>query len=408
MFTMSRSVLAVCALGLVALLATACSSPEASMGGETVGTWTLTGPMIEGRAEHASVLLADGRVLVVGGCARYQGTVAGFGTDCPALDTAEIYDPITGVWTPAGTMSEARRNPAVAQLRDGRVLVAGGCSGPRDYGCTSSAELFDPAGGTWTATSDMGRPRASLGGGSTVLLPSGKVLVADGYEPDYGTAAPSGEVYDPASGTWAFTGPLVMPRYSASRAVLLPSGQVLLVGGAVRSPTSYGTNFTAQAELYDPATNLWEATGVSSSARTRHTLTLLPTGEVLMAGGRTEGFDEPETEEAELYSPATGTWRAAPAMHFRRREARAVLLPSGRVLVVGNWTRCPKANECDPYMAPNAELYDPGLDSWLLAPVPPRYVEDASALVLLPSGQALLAGGLAQVFGVRSAQLFQE
>jgi hypothetical protein len=389
------------------MLATACSSSPAAPPGEgTVGHWSLTGSMYEGRAEHASVLLADGRVLVVGGCSLYHDLLNPWSYPCTALATAEIYDPSTGIWTSTGSMSEARRNPGIALLHGGKVLVAGGGDGARGTSVKRSAELYDPTTGRWTLTGDMALPRGTLGSCCAVTLPSGKVLMAQGYSADFSGAASFAELYDPATGTWEPTGPLVTPRLYGARAVLLPSGQVLLAGG--QSGSIDGYELVAAAETFDPETKAWRPTAPLSQAWQFFTLTPLPTGEVLLAGGLTTGTEKNETTDAALYSPATGTWRAAAPMHLARRAARAVLLTSGRVLVQGNWSRCPTAYQCDPYMAPNAELYDPVLDTWTLTPEPPRYVEDGSALVLLPSGQALLAGGLAQIYGVRSAQLFQE
>jgi hypothetical protein len=402
-------------LGLVAALIVACSpSPGSPPGAELAGRWALTGSMNEGRAEHGSIVLQDGRVLVVGGCGLYPVDVRdwgylGYDGGCTGLASAELYDPVAGTWTPTGSMAEGRRNPGLALLRDGKVLVAGGCSGGRATNCMVSAELYDPAVGAWTPTGQMAWPRASQGGGSVIVLPSGQVLFASGVEPGWDPPPDAAERYDPATGTWEPTGPLLTPRYASSRAVLLASGKVLLVGGAT-FPLDLWGSLTATAELYDPVKDAWAGTGALSTARSTFALTALPTGEVLLAGGRVSSYYLSATAEAELYSPSSGTWRTAPSLHSARRQPAAVLLPSGRVLVAGNWTECPSTvtSPCDPYMAMSAELYDPWLDTWLLTPEFTRYVEDLGSLALLRAGQAMLAGGLAQGFGIRAAQLYQE
>ena len=133
-----------------------------------------------------AVRLQDGRVLVVGG---HSGP-SGYAQD---LTSAELYDPATGTWSATGSISK----PLVAAtlLRDGKVLVLVGDvdGGPR------SAEVYDPASGTWTATGPMD-PGAEESDGKFTVLRDGRVLLA---------GRDGAQVYDPASGTWTATGPMV-------------------------------------------------------------------------------------------------------------------------------------------------------------------------------------------------------
>ena len=87
----------------------------------------------------------------------------------------------------------------------------------------------------------------------------------------------SAQLYDPASGTWTVTGSLGIQR-SDPHATLLPNGKVLVAGGSNSDPL-------ASAELCDPANGAWTATGSSAPARSGHAATSLPNGKVLVAGG---------------------------------------------------------------------------------------------------------------------------
>ena len=123
------------------------------------------------------------------------------------------------------------------------------------------------------------------------------MLVAGGVDDD-GDSLASAELYDPATGYWTPTGSLATARYGHT-ATLLPNGKVLVAGGYNYAERQH--LHLASAELYDPATGAWTPTGSLATARIYHTATLLPNGQVLVAGGNATG------SSAELYDPATGT-----------------------------------------------------------------------------------------------------
>jgi hypothetical protein len=182
------------------------------------------------------------------------------------------------------------------------------------------------------------------------------------------------------SGTWANTGSLNTARTDHT-ATLLPNGQVLVAGGLDASSTPL-----ASAELYNPATGMWTATGSMADARQGHTATLLPNGEVLVVGGSTPLADCVST--AELYNPSTGRWATTGSMTEGRCSHTATLLTNGQVLVAGG---CCKPRINGDSLA-SAELYNPSAGTWQ-ATGSLNVSRYGAAPVLLSGGEALVAGG---------------
>src|SRR5262249_50283735 len=129
------------------------------------------------------------------------------------------------------------------------------------------------------------------------------------------------------AGGFVNTGSLVTARF-AHAATLLPNGQVLVAGGLDGSGA-----VLASAELYDPSTGTWTATGSLATGRFLHTATLLPNGKVLVAGGQAPS----STASATLYDPASGTWTATGSLSVARAGHTATLLSNGKVLVAGGF-----------------------------------------------------------------------
>ncbi|HYD52385.1 MAG TPA: kelch repeat-containing protein, partial [Gemmatimonadaceae bacterium] len=209
-----------------------------------------------------------------------------------------------------------RTGHVAALLGNGKLLLAGGAVGGTP---TRSAELFDPATGTFTATGDLIIARVNA---SATVLQDGRILVVGGDDGD-GNSLASAELYDPVRGLFAAAGSLAAGRthHTATR---LPSGHVLVVGG------SAGSSVLATVEEYAPASGAagaWTTRTALATARTRHTSTLLRNGRLLVAGGE-DASGTPLT--AELYDPTAGgsTTATAGAMTARARHV-AVLLADG-------------------------------------------------------------------------------
>jgi len=215
------------------------------------GSVSATGSMATPREGADSTLLPGGKALVVCGAG---ATIA----------NAELYNPLTGTFSLTGALNFPRFNCTATLLNTGQVLVAGGG--------TWSAELYDPSTGLFTPTGAMAFSRS---GHTATLLKDGRVLIVGG-----GFDVKAAEIYDPAQGGFTPVGDLSVARYAAT-ATLLPSGKVLVTGGVT------GVAALATAEIFDPSTSAFYATSMPlTDARWQHTAALLGNGRVLVAGGR--------------------------------------------------------------------------------------------------------------------------
>ncbi|WP_405761025.1 Kelch repeat-containing protein [Streptomyces sp. NBC_00045] len=324
-----------------------------------VGAWTGAAPLREARGMHSTTVLADGRVLVVGGCG---GPVS---YPARALDSAEVYDPVERSWSDAGRMGQARCGHSATRLPDGRVLVAGGTAtrSPDSERSLTSAEVFDPVSGRWTPTGPMSDARSFH---PAVALTGGGVLVAGGWAATGrnwrgGVGLAYCERYDPATGRWTPTGDFVEAR-AGHRLTALADGTVLATGGGDPDGGTQGRldpYSRATTERYDPATGAWSREADMPRGRSLHHAVRLPTGEVLVMGGTNDIFGEAGYRSAARYDPRFGTWSEWPGMAVGRISFAATLLADGRVLVAGGAVRTgPATSSASPFqLTDTSELF---------------------------------------------------
>ena len=341
---------------LLALTALVLSSLVTPQAG--AASFVGTGALNTNRQNHTATVLPNGKVLVAGG----------EDSNGNPLASAELYDPASGTWTTTGSLNKARYKHTATLLPNGKVLVAGGGMGSGMGGQRRAVRSGQP---------DLDHDRlAALRryGHTATLLPNGKVLVAGGAGSG-GSPQRNAALYDPATGKWTTTGSLNRARHRHT-ATLLPNGKVLVTG------TADDNSWPPLSELYDPAGGTWAVTGSPDTLRYAHTATLLPNGKVLVAGGD-DGANY--LASAELYDPASGVWAATGSLHTAREWHTATLLPNGKVLVAGG-------TDASSGALASGELYDPASGAWTTTG-PLNTPRDCHTATLLPSGKVLVAGG---------------
>jgi Kelch motif protein len=281
---------------------------------------------------------------------------------------ALLFNPADGRFTRTRPMLEARSNPSLTLLEDGRVLVTGGFGGGGPGAPLTGAEVYDPQSDAWSSVAPMTHHRFLP---ATALLKDGRVLFAGGDE--NGSGVLPAEIYDPRVNQWTAAGSL---DFQAPRPLMvtLRDGRVLLVVGF-----TFFQGPNPAAEVYDPRTNSW-APAPDAPSPGGGSITLLGDGRAFLL--KVALTRDAALFRAEIFDPATWSWSASPVMTGRADSA--VAIHDGRILVVGEgggWIYDPKASPPPP---PGQEAFGSPSLSLVLAAV-------AAALALLVLAQYLIA-----------------
>ncbi len=348
---------AICSLLIVSLLAIGLAASTVTPAQAGSGSFSTTGSMNVARDGATATLLQNGEVLVTGGYNYTDGY----------LTSAELYNPATGKWTFTGSLPIPRSRQAVL-LQNGEVLLAGGFDDRVNGGSAlTSAELYNPSTGTWTATGNMTTPRSGF---AFVLLQNGEVLAAGGDQAPGSQNPSSAELYNPATGTWTATGNMTTAASTAS-AVLLQNGDV----------------FVADVNIYHPSTGTFTALSAPAPSGAGGPVGLVLNGSVLTYGGIFGGG---------IFNPSANQWTTYSQPPCDKPSqtcgAGGVLLNNGILLVAGGITKV----NAQPYPIDEtnglAALFDPSTLTWASTG---NLKKDrvGQSMTLLPNGQVLVAGG---------------
>lgn len=257
------------------------------------------------RCEFGTVVLPNSKIIVIGGVLNGAST-----------NTTEIYSPITRTWTAGPSMKLSRiEHSCTYSPTTGLVYVFGGWSSGQPSRPITLVEVYDYKSNTWFCL--MG-PLYRRFGHAAVGLNDGKILLTGGrkeyYVSDFKRPS-SSYIFCPKSQTLVKkVAPSLYARMNP-KACVLPSGNVMVVGGGGRKHTA-----RTSVELYNVEADRWDLMPNTLVPHFGHTMTLF-NDEIVIAGNDTNEI-EPEDPEydnrfaTEIFSLATGRWRLEPLIEM--------------------------------------------------------------------------------------------
>jgi hypothetical protein len=330
------------------------SSPSGTEAAPQAGL-RLTTP----RAVHRATRLADGSVILTGGC-----TEPGCGGADEAR-VADIYDPGTERFTPGSPMLSPRVSGSATLLEDGRLLLVGGYPG-EGQAPSAQAELFDPATGTFTSVGSLAVPRADH---TATLLQDGTVIVAGGFD-GQGAALASTELFDPMDMKFSPGPQLSWPR--AAQVAVAVGRRVVLIGGTADTHGLADTD-VLQDGRWSPGPRL-------RTPRVKMGAAWAGAERVLVVGGSTGIEGRTRLSSTELVDLASGRVSVGPelATGEYKLDGAVVRLRDGRVAIAGG---------------PAVELYDPRTNRLTLVPEPGLAVTSFGTATPVADDELLVVGG---------------
>ncbi len=323
--------------------------------GNQVGEWSVSANLPTPTGMPMSVVLKNGDVLVAGG-------INGSGT---ILNSVEIYNPKTQLFTSAPSMIFDTLGGTMTLLKNGNVLVSGGFN---NSGAMSQAELYNASNQSWSLTGSLLSPAAYS---QSILLNSGEVLIVGGVNSNNSPVAKA-ELYNPETQKFKSVSSMNLPRAEFMSAAL--DGNEVLVAGGV---TSHG-KITDTAEIYNVSTNTWSFTANMTQSHYLGQAILLKNKEVLVLGNSVSG---------DIYNPVTRKWSQTAGGDSILVASSAVLLNNGQVLVVGGSSLGQSLS--------SSLIYNPYLNSWSNAGSISSPRQD-STIDVLHDGSVIVIGGIRQ------------
>lgn len=286
----------------------------------------------------------------------------------------QVWDPVTGNVTAAATAPYELFCSGQTILSDGRLFITGGHIA--DYTGYKHAIIYDPVLNTIKQVPDMNAGRWYP---TNTVLPNGDVLVVSGDETSNTTPDPLPQVYQLSTNSWRnlTTAQLQMPLYPVM--FVAPNGKVFNAGPGRQS-----------RYLSTSSTGVWSNVASMNFSATRDygPGVMYERGKVLEVGG-----SQPPTATSEIIdlNATTPAWRFTGNMHYPRRQHNAVIMPDGKVFVIGGGS----ANVFDPSGSPvyPTELWSPASGTWTVMASISKYRGYHSTALLLPDGRVISAGG---------------